>query len=411
MPGMRICVIAYHSSPLMEPGSGDAGGMTVYVRALAASLADQGIATDVFTRAAEGNPAITEIQPGVRVISIAAGPRAVLPKERLRHHIAEFADGMRAFAISQRMGYDLIHSHYWQSGLAGKALAGRWGIPLVHSNHTLGRVKNKWLAPGDAPEPAVRVAGEHEVIDAAEVLVASTAEEWRQLAELYGAPPERLKILYPGVDHDLFSPGDRGDARRLLGLPEGRLLLAVGRIQPLKGLDLAIESLARLDASFSLAIVGGASGMNGGGELDRLGALARDLGVEDRIVWAGAQPHRMLPVYYRAADALLVCSHSESFGLAALEAQSCGIPVIGTKVGGLPDLVGDGSSGILVADRDPDAMASEISSLFERPARSAAFGAAARQRALRFSWKTMAEDFLDLYECLIREDSPEVCTC
>ena len=413
MSMLRICVLAYHSSPLIEPGSGDAGGMTIYVRELAAALAAQGAATDVFTRATGDGPRISEIGPNVRVISIDAGPRAPVVKERLRQHLGEFVNGIRAFATTQRIGYDLLHSHYWQSGLAAAALAPIWGVPLVHSHHTLGRVKNRWLAPGDSPEPEFRLAGEQEVIDAADVLVASTEEERSHLAGLYDAAPERLKTLHPGVDHEMFSPGDRSEARSALGLPEGPLLVAVGRIQRLKGFDLAIESLARLGGqpAAKLVIVGGASGVNGEAELVRLKALAIELGVAERIVWAGVQPHRTLPLYYRAADMVLVCSHSESFGLAALEAQSCGIPLIGTRVGGLPDVVAERRSGVLMSESDPVAFAGEINNLLVNPRRVASFGKVARQQALRFSWKTMAEDFLTLYECLIREDSPEACTC
>lgn len=406
-------MVAYHSSPLIEPGSGDAGGMTVYVRELAGALSAQGVATDVFTRAADDSPRIAELGPNVRVISIDAGPRSPLSKEHQRRHLPEFVGGVRAFAAAQRISYDLIHSHYWQSGLAAKSLAPHWAVPMVHSHHTLGRVKNRWLAPGDAPEPALRLAGEDEVIGAADVLVASTGEEWRHLAALYGASPERLKILYPGVDQELFSPGDRIAARLELGLPEGPLLVAVGRIQRLKGFDLAIEALARMDGPTAprLVVVGGASGDKGELELQRLEELAVERAVDDRILWVGVRPHRTLPLYYRAADALLVSSYSESFGLAALEAQSCGVPVIGTNVGGLPDLIGDGVSGTLLPDRDPDRLAAEARRILDDPELAASFAAGARQRALLFSWKKTAEDFLTLYECLIREDSPEVCTC
>ena len=412
MTNLRVCVIAYHSSPLAEPGSGDAGGMTVYVRELAAALAAQGVTTDVFTRATGDGPRLVELGPNVRVISVDAGPRAPVAKERLRRHLSEFVDGVRAFAVAQRVGYSVIHSHYWQSGLAAKALSGRWGAPNVHSHHTLARVKNRWLAPGDSPEPDSRLTGEQEVIDSADVLVASTGEEWEHLKGLYGAAPERLKIVYPGVDHELFNPGDRAEARRALGLPAGPLLVAVGRVQRLKGFDLAIDGLARMeDRRTRLVIVGGASGPFGELEVRRLNDRATRLGVADRIVWAGAQPHRRLPLYYRAADALCVCSYSESFGLTALEAQSCGVPIVGAAVGAIPDLIADGGSGILLRDRDPATFASAAGQILDDPVRAAAMATAGRQRALRFSWKTTAEDFLELYECLIRESSPESCTC
>lgn len=284
---------------------------------------------------------------------------------------------------------------------------------MVHSHHTLGRVKNRWLAPGDSPEPPLRLAGEDEVIAASDVLVASTEEEQRQLADLYGAAPERLKILHPGVDHSLFSPGDRAQAREILGLPGAPLLVAVGRVQRLKGFDLAVEALAdpSLPASTRLVIVGGAGGPQGEAEAARLETIAAERGVSERIIWSGVQPHRMLPLYYRAADVLLVCSHSESFGLAALEAQSCGIPVVGTAVGGLPQVIADGRSGILLHERDPGRMATEVSHLLRDADRASLFGTRAREQALLFSWKTMAEDFLTLYECLIRSESPEACTC
>lgn len=407
----RVCVLAYHSSPLLEPGSGDAGGMTVYVRELAATLAEQGVYTDIFTRAAADRPRVAELSPGVRVVSIDAGPRAAVAKDRLRQHISEFIDGVRTFGIAQRARYEVVHSHYWQSGVAGKAIAAPARVPLVHSQHTLARVKNNWLAPGDTPEPAARITGEEEVIRSADVLVASTAEEWRQLAELYGATPERLKIIYPGVDQQLFQPGSSTDARRALGYGPGPLLLAVGRIQALKGLDLAIEALGRIPEPAQLVIVGGASGPGGEAELTRLRELAISSGLADRVVFEGPRPHRLLPDYYRAADALLVCSHSESFGLAALEAQACGTPVVGTRVGGLPDVVADGSSGLLISERDPQLFGEAISRLLSEPNRVSAFGAAARERALRFSWKKTAESFLELYECLVREESSEACTC
>jgi D-inositol-3-phosphate glycosyltransferase len=200
----RMAVIAYHSSPLTEPGSGDAGGMTVFVRALADRLARRGLSTDIFTRAISDVPRICEISEGVRVVSIEAGPRAPIPKEEQGRYLDAFEESVRAFALSQMIHYDLVHSHYWQSGLVATRLSRAWGIPLIHSQHTLGRVKNDALPPGDPPEPQVRIDGEQEVMRSADVLVASTADEWQQLACLYGVPHDRLKTLHPGVDHALF---------------------------------------------------------------------------------------------------------------------------------------------------------------------------------------------------------------
>lgn len=411
----RVAVVAYHSSPLVEPGSGDSGGMTIYVRALAQAMAGLGVHTDVFTRANSSSREIVEWSPGVRVISVPAGPPAPLPKHKLRHHVEDFAAGVRAFALAQRVSYDLVHSHYWQSGLAGKRLAGMWGVPLVHSHHTLGKVKNRFLAPGDKAEPQIRLEGEAEVIDAADVLIASTDEEWRQLACLYGASHDRLKMLHPGVDHSLFRPGDRAEARTRLGFSDEAVMLYAGRIQPLKGLDLAIRAVEQLvsalDRQVVLLLVGGASGSGGEEEVARLGALADKLGIAADVRFVGAQPHRHLPAFYRAADVVVMCSHSESFGLAALEAHACGTPVVGTAVGGLSHIVRDGESGFLLDTRDAAEFAGRLKTVLSDDDLRASLALAAARSAQAFSWDDTARSMLELYECLIEETSPEACVC
>jgi D-inositol-3-phosphate glycosyltransferase len=416
MPVRRIAVLAYHSSPLVEPGAGDAGGMTVYVKAVARSLAERGISTDIFTRATSEIGRIVQLSAGVRVISIEAGPVALIEKEMQPNFIDDFVAGVKAFATAQRIRYDIVHSHYWQSGLAGQALAQAWGIPLVHSHHSLGRVKNRWLAPGDSPEPESRLRGESDVISQADVLVASTDEEWEQLACLYGASHDRLKTLHPGVDHSLFTPGPKHAARAELGLgAEDAVLLFVGRIQRLKGLELAIRSVEELVPALSrdirLVIVGGPSGRAGAEELERLQALVAARGVGDHVLFAGPHPHSRLPLFYRAADAVVVCSHTESFGLTALEAHACGVPVVATAVGGLKHIVQDGVSGFLVERGDPATFAARLKTLLEDQALHSAFSRAALERSLMFSWDVAADGFLALYECLVREEFPEVCTC
>ncbi|HVF54091.1 MAG TPA: glycosyltransferase [Actinomycetota bacterium] len=413
---MRLAVVAYHSSPLTDPGAGDSGGMTVYVREVAHELAALGIRTDIFTRATMDVGRIGELSPGVRVVAIDAGPRRAVPKEDLPGYLDEFVQGVRAFSLSQRIGYDALHSHYWQSGVAGWQLARAWGVPHVHSAHTLGRVKNSNLAPGDSAEPAYRLEGEAEVISNADVLIASTGEELDQLAGLYGASPDRLKVLHPGVDHTVFSPGGRAEARAALGLdPEAAVMLYVGRIQPLKGLDLAVRAVEQLVPALgrplSLVVVGGASGAGGTAELERLQTLARTLDVEEHVTFVGPQPHRDVPTYYRAADVLAVCSHSESFGLAALEAHACGTPVVATAVGGLSHIVDDGVTGWLLADRDPSDFAGRMKTLLSDPDLARSFGRAAHARALGFSWEKSASSLLELYDCLVRERLPEACTC
>lgn len=412
---MRVAVISYHSSPMHEPGSGDAGGMTVYVRRLAEALSRRGVTTDVFTRATDETRLPVTMSPGVRVIPIEAGQRSALAKEELQVHLDEFTATIRAFALTQRISYDLIHSHYWHSGLTGAALAKVWGVPLVHSHHTLGLVKNRSLAPGDHPEPDLRLAGERRVISSADVLVASTDDEQKQLACLYGANHDRLTTLHPGVDHTVFRPLDAAAARTELGFGDEAVMLFVGRIQRLKGIDLAISALAELvpalDRDVRLVVVGGASGRGGETEVQRLRARAAELEVADHVDFVGPQPHDRLPLFYNAADVVTVCSHSESFGFAALEAHGCGTPVVGTAVGGLSHIVRDGRSGFLVGSRDPSVFAARLKTLLSDGQLRDQFSAEARAAAAAFSWSETAAKFLELYECLVRERSPEVCTC
>ncbi|MFN2593882.1 MAG: glycosyltransferase [Actinomycetota bacterium] len=413
--GLRGAVIAYHSSPLTEPGSGDAGGMTVYIRSLAEALLRRDVRTDIFTRATDDSPEIAHLAPGIRVISIEAGPRATIDKEVASEHVDRFWDGVLEFSCQERTAYDFVHSHYWQSGIAAVALAERWGVPLIHSNHTLGRVKNGYLAPGDRPEPDLRIVAESSVIDSADALIASSQEEWRHLACLYGADHDRIQTIQPGVDHCLFSPGDKKTAREGLGLDDRAVLLAVGRIQPLKGLELALRAVEQLvpsiDRELLLLVVGGPSGRDGEGELDRLQSLANELGIADNVRFIGTKPHDDLPVFYRAADALVICSHSESFGLTALEAHACGTPVIATAVGGLKDVVLDDRSGFLVEQRDATEFAGRLKTLLTDDALLTDFSNAAVDVAESFSWDSAADRFADLYECLVEFGASEACIC
>lgn len=390
--------------------------MTVYVRQLAEALERKGVHTDIFTRAASQVPRVLPISDGVRVVSIDAGPRQPLRKEALSRYLDEFVAGVRGFKVMHRVGYDVVHSHYWQSGVAGLGIARNWGVPLVHCQHTLGQVKNLWLAPGDVPEPAGRLEGEAVVIEGADVLVASTDDEWRQLSCLYDASHDRLKTIHPGVDHSVFKPGDRGAARAELDLDEDdAVMLYVGRIQPLKGLELAVRSadqlVSALDRRLVFLVVGGASGQSGERELRRINDLVSSMGLRDNVCFVGAQPHLALPTFYRAADVLVVCSHSESFGLAALEAHACGTPVVGTPVGGLSYVVHDAQSGWLVNDRDAAVFAQRLKTILSDRDLREAFSTAALRSAAGFSWDRTAAAFDELYECLVREPFPHACTC
>jgi D-inositol-3-phosphate glycosyltransferase len=412
----RVAVIVYHSSPLADVGSGDAGGMTIFVRGLAEALSRKGLRTDIFTRRDGDQPRIVTLSEGVRVISIDAGPAEPVEKSEQLAFVGDFVAGVRAFTTATRVRYDLVHSHYWQSGLAGKELSRIWEVPFVHSNHTLGRVKNRFLAPGETPEGPERLEGETAVIGASHVLAVSTDEEVEQLSCLYGASHDRIKTVHPGVDHTLFDDSiPRDQARAALGLTDEATLLYVGRIQPLKGLELAIRATEELAGAMErevvLLVVGGASGATGTAELERMRELSASLGVADRIRFLGPRPHVSLPSFYRASDVVVVCSHTESFGLAALEAHASGIPVVGTAVGGLSQIVADGTTGFLVEERDPSVFAARLKTLLSDPPLLAEFGRAASMRARNFDWDRSAAEFLELYECLVAETDPELCTC
>jgi D-inositol-3-phosphate glycosyltransferase len=276
-------------------------------------------------------------------------------------------------------------------------------------------VKNQSLPEGDVPEPEMRIRGEAEVVAAADVLITSTDEEFENLACLYGAAHDRLKTIFPGVDHEMFFPGDKDASRRELGLGNEALLLYVGRVQPLKGIELALRGLAelapKLDRDVRLLIVGGPSGPSGEEEMDRLYLLTAELGITENVIFTGPQPHQRLPVFYRAADAAVVVSHSESFGLVALEAAACGTPVVGTSVGGLSHIVSDGVSGYLLDRRDPKLLAQRLNPLLEDASLRRKFSAQAEQAAARFSWVGATDSLLELYACLMNESSAELCTC
>jgi D-inositol-3-phosphate glycosyltransferase len=392
----RLAVLSLHTSPLAQPGAGDSGGMNVYVRELVSALAQAGVASDVYTRRwADELPDVIDVEPGFRVVHVPAGP-ADLPKEALPKIVDEFADGVLAH-LTRGNPADALHANYWLSGVAGHRLKHELGLPLVSTFHTLARVKAE---TGDR-EPQRRVAAEAEVIGCSDAILASSAAEATQLERLYGADPSRVEIVPPGVVHAFFSPGDRAGARSALshlGRLDGPVLLFAGRIQPLKGLDIAVRTLAALeDPSAVLVVVGGASGAEGGAELERIGKLAGDLGVADQLRFADPQPHHLLSTYYRAADVVLVPSRSESFGLVALEAAACGTPVVAAAVGGLRTLVDHGRTGFLVEDRDPAAFAAHVQRILGDPVLAGELAANAVARARGYTWSTAAGRLRRIY--------------
>jgi D-inositol-3-phosphate glycosyltransferase len=349
----RVAMLSVHTSPLAQPGSGDAGGLNVYVHALASALARAGVAVDVLTRLEHPEqPPVVVVEPGYRVLHVAAGPCAPVPRQQFPELVAPFSEGARALLERCGTSYDVLHANYWVSGAVGHRLKHELDLPLVTTFHSLDRVRAE---VGLDDEVTLRPRVEAEVVRCADLVVAGTDAERDQLVRYYGADPERVEIVPQGVDGALFSPGDRAAARRELGLDDRPVLLFVGRIQPLKGVDLAIEALSRLSTPrATLLVVGGPSGPDGEAELARAHALVEELGLEARVRFVPPQPHARLAGYYRAADVCIVPSRSESFGLVALEAAACATPVVAAHVGGLALLVDHGVTGYLVDGRDPD---------------------------------------------------------
>ena len=402
----RVAVLSVHTSPMDQPGTGDSGGMNVYVRAVAERLASRGMAVDLFTRCRGGDDhEVKTIAPGIRVVSVKAGPCEVLPKAELPRYLPEFLGGVLRVAHEDGRGYDIVHSHYWLSGWVGRAVKSSLGAPLVASFHTLGKVKNYSLARGEPAEPDVRLAAEQAVIAEADRVLAPTPTEAAQLVGLYRADPASVRLVPPGVDHLLFVPGDRARAREHLHLSGLRLALYVGRLQPHKGPDVAVRTLAEAVArdpevagDLVLAIVGGPSGPDKGAEVARLLELAAALGVSERVMLFPPQPQPKLVDFYTAADVVLVPSRSESFGLVALEAQACGTPVIAANVGGLPYVVEDGRSGFLVEGHDPGDHAERLLQILRDPQLQSSFGDEAARQALRFTWDATTDQMVSVYD-------------
>ncbi|MGQ0742884.1 MAG: glycosyltransferase [Acidimicrobiales bacterium] len=434
----RVALLSFHTSPLAQPGVGDGGGMNVYVYRQAAELAKAGMDCDVYTRATRrGGPATVELAPGVRVHHVPAGPLAPVPTEDLGELVEAFTEGVSA-RFEAEGPPDVIHAHYWLSGLAGHVLKHRFERPLVCTFHTLARVKaasdpgfvagtsgagssgagssgsgpsgrnNRRLGEGE------RGRAEAEIIGCSDAIVVSSTDEADQLERLYGAVPHRIEVVAPGVDHRIFTPGDKARARAGLGLQERPTLLFVGRIQPLKGVDLAVATLGDLDRlrpaptdgdpgpagrelSAQLLVVGGPSGPQGPATMSELRAMVAELGLVDRVHFLKPRAHELLAPLYQAADVCLVPSRSESFGLVALEAAACGTPVVASAVGGLAHLVRPGRTGYLVETRDPGAFAQRVASILADPLLAETMGRQAAKMALAYRWCATAARLRRLY--------------
>jgi len=396
-----------HTSPLDQPGAGDAGGMNIYVVESAERMAAMGVSVDIFTRRHSPDlPDIVELSPGVRVRHLNIGAHSAT-KEELPALIPNLSDAFSAVLEGEK--YDVIHSHYWISGKVGMQTAKKFGIPLAHTMHTMARVKNMNLAEGERPEPMIRVQGETQVVAAANALIANTDAEAASLVSLYEACPDNVSVVSPGVDLYTFTAGSgRKAAREAVGLPQDAHILAfVGRIQPHKGPEVLIRAVAEmlnhsphLRPKLITIIMGGASG-SGLGEVERLKDLVSWLNISDVVRFENPVPRAQIPQWYRAADLVCVPSYSESFGLVALEAQACGTPVVATAFGGLRTAVADGISGVLVDGHDPRAWSSVLARLIQEPQRRVLLSMGAIEHASHFGWDATARGTLDIYDRII----------
>jgi D-inositol-3-phosphate glycosyltransferase len=406
----RIAMVSVHTSPLEQPGTGDAGGMNVYVLELARALARRGAQVEIYTRATSSTqPKVTTAEPGICVVHVPAGPYEGLDKNDLPGQLCAFAAGvLRAEAHRPQGWYDVLHTHYWLSGQVGWLAAERWDVPLVHTMHTMARVKNAALAPGDSPEPQGRIIGEEQVVAESDALVANTDEEAADLVRDYHADPDGVHVVQPGVDLGVFSPLPggaererlRAALRERLALPADRkVVLFAGRVQLLKGPDVLVRALAERvwDGRPPLLVVlGGASGRPTA--VRELEALAYQEGVARHVRVRPPVPQGTLAEYFRAADLVAVPSHSESFGLVAAEAQASGTPVVAAAVGGLRTVVQDGVSGVLVPDHEPGSWALALKTLLDDDAVRDRLASGARASAARFGWDRTADEMLDVYE-------------
>ena len=399
----RAAVISFHTSPLSQPGAADSGGMNVYIRELSQAMAHLGHDITVYVRRSSADepdePVEIEVEPGVRLVIVPAGPPD-LPKEKLPSVVEEFAQQVLR-DVEARGGVDVVHAHYWLSGMAGHILKHELDRPLLVNFHTLARAR--WGEELSDAEISERAEQEQIAIDCSDTVLVSCEPEQAHLQEFYDVEDERIAVVPPGVEHGFFSPGDRASARQAIGFGEGPLLLFVGRVTPLKNPTLAVETLARLPEA-RLAVVGGLSGAGGEAEMRSMRAASERLGVAERISYVSPKSHRALSSYYRAADAVLIPSRSESFGLVALEAAASGTPVVAASVGGLQTLVEHGSTGFLVPDPDPELYAALASEILEDGSRGAEMGMNAVDLAAGYSWESAGKSLSQVYSEVLSAD-------
>jgi D-inositol-3-phosphate glycosyltransferase len=408
---LNVAMISYHTCPLAVLGGKDTGGMNVYVRDLTRELGRMGVHVDVFTRSQDEHVphVLHDLGYGNRVVHIPAGPERPLPKEELASYLPQFIKGIKDFASEKGTRYDLIHSHYWLSGLGAESLHTDWEIPYIHMFHTLGEMKNRIARTPDEREGAYRLEGERRVLSSANRIVAATMAEQAQLEWLYKADVHKVKIIPPGVDTGHFYPIPDDEAKSFIGLPQNeRMILFVGRIEPLKGVDTLIRAMSTLRLAnvstvhpVHLAIIGGdpnASPEQMNAEMTRLQQLGHDLCMDRMVLFLGKRGQDTLPYYYSAAEVVVMPSHYESFGMVALEAMACGTPVVASQVGGLAFLVQDGITGYSVPDQDPEALADRLAKILGEPELRQKMGHQAAEYARQYSWPIITSQILELYE-------------
>ncbi len=411
---LRVAMLSYHTCPLATLGGKDTGGMNVYVRDLTRQLGQMGIHVDVFTRSQDEHVphVLHDLGYGNRVVHVPSGPEVPLPKSELTRYIPAFVQGIEQFAADKGIHYDLIHSHYWMSGVAAEELSSAWGgVPIVHMFHTLGEMKNRVAQSPEEREGAYRLEGERRVIARADRIIAATPAEQAQLQWLYKTDPAKMRVIPPGVDLSHFYPIPADEAHQFVGLaPDDRVILFVGRIEPLKGLDTLVRAVACLHVSglkepVRLAVIGGdpdASPDEMSAEMSRVQKLCDELAIGMLVVFLGKRSQDTLPYYYSAADVLVMPSHYESFGMVALEAMACGTPVVASQVGGLAYLVQDGVTGYTLPDGDDQALCQRLQSLLGDADLRRTLGRQAAEYAQGYAWEKIAKQIVGVYEELIR---------
>jgi D-inositol-3-phosphate glycosyltransferase len=401
---LHVAMLSVHTCPLAALGGKETGGMNVYVREVSRELGRMGVSVDVFTRSQDPSiQRVVRLGERARVIHLAAGAEAPMARERVYHHMDEFVEGVEAWRIAEAIDYDLIHAHYWLSGVAALTLKRRWSVPVLQMFHTLGRLKNRVARSAAELEPLVRVEEETRIVSEADRIVAANVVERAELLRDYGAHASRIATIPCGVDTDLFTPGDRAEARRRLGLDDRPVLLWVGRIAPIKGLDTLLDTVARLregGQDMRLLVVGGDADEPTSGHETSLRQRIAMLGLGDSVRFVGPQPQGVLPLYYAAADVTVLPSYYESFGMVALEAMACGSPVIASRVGGLVTTVRDGVTGFLVPDGDVEALAERIEALVADPELRWRLGREGVRWAAQHRWPCVAEAVCKEYASL-----------